>query len=120
MNDSAGLIAFKVNGTLKAISWGHHQHPAQIFLMNKPARNGKLSNGFNKSTRRANHPKSLSSPSGKNILIFRNRKSVYIYRYPVPLGGAFRERHERGDGLRWTQRRARRAMPKRTGEIVWV
>jgi hypothetical protein len=79
MNDSAGLIAFKVNGTLKAISWGHHQHPAQIFLMNKPARNGKLSNGFNKSTRRANHPRSLSIPLNKNILIFRSRKSVYIH-----------------------------------------
>jgi hypothetical protein len=42
MNDSAGLIAFKVNGTLKAIAWGHHQHPAQIFLMNKPAQKARF------------------------------------------------------------------------------
>src|SRR6266850_6827324 len=34
--------------------------------------------------------------------------------HPVPLGGAFRERHGRRDGLRWTRRRARRAMPMRT------
>ena len=31
--------------------------------------------------------KRLSSPSLKNILIFRNRKSVYIQWYPVPLEG---------------------------------
>jgi hypothetical protein len=31
----------------------------------------------------------LSSPSGKNILIFRNRKSVYIDGHPVPQEGRF-------------------------------
>jgi len=39
----------------------------------------KLSNGFNESTRRANHLNRPSSPSRENILIFRNRKSVYIH-----------------------------------------
>jgi hypothetical protein len=29
----------------------------------------------------------LSSPSCENILIFRNRKSVYIHGHPVPLEG---------------------------------
>jgi hypothetical protein len=32
MNDMCRLIAFKVNGTLKAILGGIHQHPAQIFF----------------------------------------------------------------------------------------
>ncbi len=31
----------------------------------------------------------LSSPSRKNILIFRNRKSVYIYRHPASQEGRF-------------------------------
>jgi hypothetical protein len=37
-------------------------------------------------------------------------------RHPVPLGGALRERHGRGMGMRWTRRRARRAMPMRTAK----
>src|ERR1700694_5991383 len=36
--------------------------------------------------------------------------------HPVPLRGAFRERHGRRGGMRWTRRRARRAMPMRTAE----
>jgi hypothetical protein len=36
------------------------------------------------------HPaKSKSSPFRKNILIFRNRKSVYIYRHPASQEGRF-------------------------------
>jgi len=31
----------------------------------------------------------VSSPARKNILIFRNRKSVYIAACPVPLEGRF-------------------------------
>ena len=72
--------------------------------------------------RRANHfclSKIVSSPSLKNISVLQKLKSGYIACHPVPPGGAFRERHERRDGLRWTRRRARRAMPKRTGEVVW-
>jgi hypothetical protein len=34
-------------------------------------------------------PFPMSSPSRKNILISRNRKSVYIHRHPVPLEGRF-------------------------------
>jgi hypothetical protein len=33
-----------------------------------------------------------SSPAGKNILVFRIQKPVYIPRHPVPAGGAFRGR----------------------------
>jgi hypothetical protein len=38
---------------------------------------------------------SKSSPFCKNILIFRNRKSVYIHCHPVPTRGALRGRHGR-------------------------
>jgi hypothetical protein len=53
-------------------------------------------NEFNKTTRRAKHLKSLSTPSRKNILIFRRRKSVYIKSHPVPLRGALRNVPMRG------------------------
>jgi hypothetical protein len=45
----------------------------------------------------------LSSPFCKNILIFRSANQVYIHSYPVPPRGAFRDRHERWCGMRWTQ-----------------
>jgi hypothetical protein len=37
----------------------------------------------------------LSSPSNKNILIFRNNESVYIHRHPALIRGALRGRHGR-------------------------
>jgi hypothetical protein len=47
---------------------------------------------------RPNHTTALSSPSSKNILVFRTPKSgAYPFR-PVPLQGALRGRHERGTG----------------------
>jgi hypothetical protein len=46
----------------------------------------------------ANLSSPLSSPFGKNILIFRKRKSVLYIRRPAPNGGAFRDRHRRGAG----------------------
>ena len=42
--------------------------------------------------------KSLSSPFAKNILVFRRGKSLLYPRRPVPLRGAFRDRHECGTG----------------------
>ena len=46
------------------------------FSPNKPARKTKLLSRFNKSTRRANHPKTLSSPSCKNISLSPSGKSL--------------------------------------------
>jgi hypothetical protein len=40
-------------------------------------------------------PEGLSSPFNKNILIFRNRESLYIHVHPVPTRGALRGRHGR-------------------------
>jgi hypothetical protein len=45
------------------------------FSPNKPARKIKLLSQFNKSARRANHPKTLSSPSCKNISLNPSGKS---------------------------------------------
>ena len=63
-------------------------------------------NWFNKSTRRANHfglSEFVSSPSRKNISVFRKRKTGYINSHPVPLRGALRNGHQRGAGMRWTR-----------------
>ena len=46
------------------------------FSSNKPARKTKLLSRFNKSTRRANHPKTLSSPFRKNISLSPSGKSL--------------------------------------------
>jgi hypothetical protein len=64
-------------------------------------------------------PKSRSSPLGKNILIYRNGKSVYIVSHPVPLGGALRERHGRGDGLWWAVAARETGDAKADGQVVW-
>jgi hypothetical protein len=48
-----------------------------------------------KSTGKPARPFSMSSPPNKNILIFRNRKSVYIQRHPALTRGALRGRHGR-------------------------
>jgi hypothetical protein len=64
-------------------------------------------------------PEGASSPSGKNILIFRNRKPAYIHPHPVPARGAFRERHGRrgGDAVDAAARETGDA--DADGEVVW-
>ena len=64
-------------------------------------------------------PETPSSPSDKNILIFRSGKSVYIARIPSQQEGAFRERHGRrgGDAVDATARETGEA--DADGEIVW-
>jgi hypothetical protein len=64
-------------------------------------------------------PGKLSTPFGKNILIFRNDKSVYIARIPSQQEGAFRERHGRrgGDAVDATVRETGEA--DADGEIAW-
>jgi hypothetical protein len=60
--------------------------------------------------------KFLSSPRAKNISLFRLVETGIERSHPVPLRGALRERHGRRGGMRWTRRRARRAMPMRTAK----
>ena len=47
----------------------------------------------------------LSSPSRKNILIFRIHKSVYISRHPASQEGRFAVVTDVGCGMRWTRQR---------------
>jgi hypothetical protein len=55
-------------------------------------------------------------PSRKIFRFAIDPTRIYIPRHPVPLRGALRERHGRRGGMRWTRRRARRAMPMRTAK----
>jgi len=45
----------------------------------------------------------LSSPFRKNILLFRTPDHPYIPAIPSHTKGAFRDRHERWSGMRWTR-----------------
>jgi hypothetical protein len=48
-----------------------------------------------------------SSPLSKNISVFAYPKSEIYPSHPVPLRGAYHDRHGRWDGMRWTRRRWR-------------
>jgi hypothetical protein len=66
----------------------------------------------------------LSSPSRKNILIFRNGKSVYIHRYPALTRGALRGRHGRWvrdavDATVSVHESVRANGTEADGEVVW-
>jgi hypothetical protein len=61
----------------------------------------------------------LSSPSCKNILIFRNRKSVYIHGYPASQEGRFAVVTDVGCGMRWTLIAPLTNGAKADGEVVW-
>jgi hypothetical protein len=63
--------------------------------------------------------KTPSSPSRKNIRIFRNDKSVYIRRIPSQQQGAFRERHGRRGGDAVDAKARETGDAKADGEIVW-
>jgi hypothetical protein len=60
-------------------------------------------NQFNRTTRRANHPKVCQAPFRSQYSDFQKSQIGLYLSHPVPLRGAFRERHERGAGMRWTQ-----------------
>ena len=61
----------------------------------------------------------LSSPSRKNILIFRNRKSVYILAHPASQEGRFAVVTDVGCGMRWTRMVLLTRAPEADGEVVW-
>jgi hypothetical protein len=59
----------------------------------------------------------LSSPVCKNISVFPNPKSELYDSHPVPHRGAFRDRHGRWCGMRWTRAALlTRARPQRTAK----
>jgi hypothetical protein len=63
-------------------------------------------------------PVRLSSPFRKNILIFRNSKSVYIHARLVPQRGGSRSSRTRG-GMRWTLIAPLTNGAEADGEVVW-
>jgi hypothetical protein len=73
-----------------------------------------FSSKFNKSARRANHPKVCPAPLRKIFLLAVDPNHRHIRRI-LSHSGALATSQAR-DGLRWTRRRARRAMPMRTAK----
>jgi hypothetical protein len=61
----------------------------------------------------------LSSPFNKNILIFRNSKSVYIHGHPVPQEGRFAVVTDVGGGMRWTRMVLLTNGTQADGKVVW-
>jgi hypothetical protein len=68
---------------------------------------------------RPNHTTALSSASIKNILIYRRPKSGHILGRPVAQKGAFRDRHGRCNGMRWTRVALQTYGANADGEVVW-
>ena len=64
-------------------------------------------------------PQNLSIPICKNILLFRNANQAYIFSHPVSPWGAFRDRHRREAGMRWTRRVRRTSALEADGQVVW-
>jgi hypothetical protein len=70
-----------------------------------------------KSKRASN--KSKSSPSDKNIPIFRNSKSVYIHRHSASQEGRFAVVTDVGCGMRWARQCHTTNDMAADGEVVW-
>ena len=61
----------------------------------------------------------LSSPSVKNILIFRRCDSVYVACHPVPHEGRFAIVTDVGGGMQWTRAVRKTGRTGADGEVVW-
>ena len=83
------------------------------------ARKTNLSRALNNSGPTGKSPQTRQAPFDHDILIFRNGKSVYILCHVIPLGGAFRERHEMRDGLWWVVAARETGDAKADGQVVW-
>src|SRR6266705_1077891 len=82
----------------------------------------KKSNAINKTARRANHfgvSEIMSSHRIKNISVFTNPKSAIYLLHPVPFRGAYHDRHETWDGVRWTLVVPTTNGARAYGEVVW-
>jgi hypothetical protein len=61
----------------------------------------------------------VQSPSAKIFHLARRANHPYKLARSYPGRGAFRERHKRWGGMRWTQRRRETGAAKADGEVVW-
>jgi hypothetical protein len=66
-----------------------------------------------------NFPNSLSSPIGKNISFLDLVETVLLIRYPALTRGAYRDRHGRWCGMRWTLIAPLTKALAADGEVVW-
>src|SRR6266568_2892385 len=88
----------------------------------EPQRGVRGHRGCDKVTRRANRfcfAEILSSPGIKNISVFTNPKSPLHHIHPVPFRGAYHDRHETWDGMRWTLVAPITNGARAYGEDVW-
>ena len=76
-------------------------------------RDGQITSDLQKS-RQAQESKRI-----KNISVFFQRKSLHINCHPVPRRGAYHDRHETWDGMRWTLVVPITNGARAYGEIVW-
>src|SRR6201992_1765469 len=72
-----------------------------------------------RSARRANHRAARPALLAKIFLFSFDPNHFYIPNRPGPLRGAYRDRHERWAGMRWTRTRVRRSARIADGEAVW-
>jgi hypothetical protein len=74
-------------------------------------------------TRRANHLGLFLTPSVNPIFEkysdFQKYQITSYCRRPVPHRGAFRDRHGRWSGMRWTLTVLKTRAPEADGEVVW-
>src|SRR5688572_20027336 len=86
--------------------------------MNKPARQADLLNGFNKSTRRANH---LKVRQALRVKIFRfsevENQIISLPSRPIQMGVA--QGRQCGTGMRWTRMALLTRAPEADGKDVW-
>jgi hypothetical protein len=87
--------------------FGHAPRHAQVVQGEKEQQallrdyEDKKSSTINKTARRATQfglEEIVSSHGIKNISLFQKRETGYMFGHPVPLRGAYHDRHERGTG----------------------
>ena len=105
-------------GLSKALQVAQPAGQAQKFSPNKPARKNQFVEPIQQIYPTGKSPESPSSPFGKNILIFRNRKSVYIPPVSPDERGGSRSSRTRG-GMRWTRELRLTSATRADGEVVW-
>ena len=101
------------------VSSACHRRQAKKLSSNEPARENQFIEPFQQIYPTGKSPKSPSSPLGKNILIFRSRKPVYIPPVSPDERGGSRSSRTRG-GMRWTRKLRLTSATRADGEIVWA
>ena len=110
-NDGAAAPVICADGLIPA----HHR---ENFFMNDPARKTQIVEPIQQNYPTGKSPGSPSSPSGKNILIFRSSKSAYIPPVSPDERGGSRSSRTRG-GMRWTLELRLTSAARVDGKDAW-